>query len=124
MRIFGRKRCRWFTIKDNGKIIGGFSIADFPIAKYKPFNLFDPKARQKIDELRRLGYQGFCCFIISSEYRNSGIGSYVFDTFFKKNNPSLKVFFTATKKAVPLYLRHGAKAAYPARYTIYTYETE
>ena len=124
MKLFGRKETDWFIVKDSGKIIGGFAITDLPVAKYKPFNIFDTKARQKIDELSASGYRGFCCFIISSKYRNSGIGSYVFDAFFKKSNPMLKVYFTATKKAVPLYLRQGAKIAYPAKYTIYTYETD
>jgi GNAT superfamily N-acetyltransferase len=120
MATFGHKKCKWFAVKEEGNLIGGFAIADYPVAKYKPLNWFNFKFREKVDELMKKGFQGFCCFVISPEYQNKGIGSLVWDSYFKTHH--LKLFFTATKKAVPFYLRHGAKAFYPDRYTIYTYE--
>jgi GNAT superfamily N-acetyltransferase len=120
MRIFGNKKCCWFVIKYKENIIGGFAIVGYPVAKYKPINWFKYEFKNKIDELMAKGYQGLSWFVIDPEYQNQGIGSMVWDSFFKKQ--PLKLFFTATRKAVPFYLRHGCRAFYPDRYTIYTYE--
>jgi hypothetical protein len=122
IRIFWKKKSTWFIIKREDKIIGGFLITNFPIIKYKPFNLFNFKAQKKIEKLRDSGYLNFCCFIIAEKYQNQWIGSYIFNSFFKKENPSLKIFFTATKKAISFYLRQGVKISYPGKYTIYTFE--
>ncbi|MEI8223794.1 MAG: GNAT family N-acetyltransferase [bacterium] len=121
MTTIGHGKCNLFVVRDQDTIIGGFFVADFPVAKYKPYNIFNHEAKLKIAELRRNGYLGFCCFIISPEYRNSGLGSFVWELFFE--NHAVKVFFTASQKAVPFYLRHGAKVFYSSRHTIYTYET-
>lgn len=121
-KIFWKKKSTWFIIKREEKIIGGFLITDFPIIKYKPFNIFDSEAQKEIEKLRNSGYLNFCCFIIAAKYQNQGIGSYVFKFFFKKKHPNLKIFFTATKKAVSFYLRQGVKISYPGKYTIYTFE--
>ena len=64
VRIFGGKNSTLIIIKNKKKIIGGFFITNFPLAKYKLYNWFNIKIRMKIKELVKKEYQYFCCFVI------------------------------------------------------------
>lgn len=118
--IFGGKSTKMIIIKENSKIIGGFFLSNFSLLSFKRYNWFDKVVKLKIKELQRNGYQYFCCFIIQKEYRNKGIGTLVFSDYFKENNN--KVHFTASKKAVPFYIRNGAVVVYKSRYDVYVFD--
>lgn len=100
--------------------LGGCVIADFPIAKYKLYNWFNKEARLKIDELRKMGYNGGGLFLIKKEYRNKEFGTLGFKEYFK-SNPN-KVYFTSSTGAKSFYIRNGAELYYESTYNIYTFD--
>lgn len=118
MKLGDWRGFRLFIIEYDKEIIGGLCTTGFPLAKYKPYNWFNPKARAKVDELRRAGYLGAGCFIVMRRFRNRGIGA----TIFRCAYTNQKVYFTSSPAARKLYLRNGAKIVYESTYDIFVYE--
>ncbi len=114
------KDSRVVVIRNDKSIIGGFFITDFPFARYKTYNWFKKDVQRKIDEIVRDDYKYFGCFVVKREFRNKGIGTFVFESYLKKNHK--KIWFTSSPKAVSFYLRNGANLFYKSKYNIYVFK--
>lgn len=119
--LFGFKQTQFFVIKMENKVIGGFFITNFPLMKYKPQVFLKKELKSKITELRKSNYQYFCCFLITRKFRNTGIGTFVFDSYLKPQRK--RIYFTSSKKAISFYLRNGCKVYFTSKKIIYIFDS-
>lgn len=117
MRIIDRTNLKFIVVESGHEMVGGFFLTDFPLIQYKPYNWFNKEVGQKVRFLRHSGYRGFACFRVKKSWRNKGVGTFVFQEYFKLHPQ--KIYFTSSHKAINFYVRNGAEVFYPSTYTIY-----
>jgi ribosomal protein S18 acetylase RimI-like enzyme len=108
------------VIKINEEVVGGLFITDIPLEKYKLYNISNKEVKQKIHQLMEERYFYFCCFIVKKQYRNKGLGTFVFTDYMKAEHK--KIWFTSLVLATRFYERNGAKIFYVSPNSTYKYD--